>query len=788
MAEEVILLRVKLDEADSTKKAADLGLEIDRLKSKQQQLDLATDQGRQTYIKYQAQLKALQKEQGEHLRILTQNESAAHSNTNSYRQLENQLKTATIQLRNMSNAFERTEDGSIQLTQAYLQQRKEVENAQQAIIDFNAAILQSNPINRNAGESINSIRERIQQLQQVIDNSDIGSLQFQQAQAEAEELRGRIDDVTRAEQTLRGQYEKNLEAATALAGSISVLNSFIGDNEDAQEKLAKAAQAVAVTQAAANLAKSKGAIIEAAATVATKARTIAEKAYALAVGQSTGAVKALRVALASTGIGLVVFALVEAARAMGAFSDSTDEATEAQQRHQEQLEKTKEALEDMLEVQQRGRQNNINDLRREEELRKANGASEEELYDLRVERIQEELQLARTRFYTLEGYDKEQNETRQQILDLENDLKVLDAERTRDAIKNSQDRAKAAEDEARKLREIYYADLANQVALVEDDARRRLIAFDAAAQQELERAEEQGLNLTLVILRQQKERAAIVAEEQAKLDDMEINTYAITQGELLIAFKDRQDKRTEAMKQATDARIAEIQREAEEEKALEAQKLETAYNLLAIGEEVTALTAKNSSKANAIAKASALFQIGQDTGRAISGAIAAAQTAAPFPANLLAITTGILAVLKGLQQARQAIAQPAPKFAGGGAVEVGGKPHSDGGTKYYGDDGNVVELERGETWYVLNKRATPMVRMLDMLNRRTGGRSLLSAPVTFARDGGAIATSVRSQVEQGILQEDILTNAIRNIPPAEVSLVELERRMDSRNRAASIAG
>lgn len=82
------------------------------------------------------------------------------------------------------------------------------------------------------------------------------------------------------------------------------------------------------------------------------------------------------------------------------------------------------------------------------------------------------------------------------------------------------------------------------------------------------------------------------------------------------------------------------------------------------------------------------------------------------------------------------------QFAKGGKVgTTGGKLHSQGGTKYFGEDGNVVELERGENWYVLNRGASREISSLSNLNKKYSGVGFNDRPaVRYAAAGGMINT------------------------------------------------
>lgn len=57
-----------------------------------------------------------------------------------------------------------------------------------------------------------------------------------------------------------------------------------------------------------------------------------------------------------------------------------------------------------------------------------------------------------------------------------------------------------------------------------------------------------------------------------------------------------------------------------------------------------------------------------------------------------------------------------PKLEDGGAIDIGGKYHSSGGTKFFGEDGTAFEAERDEMLFVLNRNASAKIRSLEKLN------------------------------------------------------------------------
>lgn len=94
----------------------------------------------------------------------------------------------------------------------------------------------------------------------------------------------------------------------------------------------------------------------------------------------------------------------------------------------------------------------------------------------------------------------------------------------------------------------------------------------------------------------------------------------------------------------------------------------------------------------------------------------------PPPASFIAAAATIA---QGLVQVRNITGIGIPKFAKGGLQEVGGKAHSAGGTKFWGEDGTAFEAEKGELIGVMNKSAA---KNFMLLNKMGGGSKIFSDP------------------------------------------------------------
>jgi hypothetical protein len=146
--------------------------------------------------------------------------------------------------------------------------------------------------------------------------------------------------------------------------------------------------------------------------------------------------------------------------------------------------------------------------------------------------------------------------------------------------------------------------------------------------------------------------------------------------------------------------------------------------------------------------------------------VLAAPPSGPEPLNTITKALAIATTIgTGIANVAN-IAKVPTKFAAGGlAGTTGGNLHSSGGTKYYGEDGHVVELEQGENWYVLNRKASRAIGALSSLNEYYGGANF-SSPVSngIYADGGLVSRSleipdISLQIAKGV------TDGIKSYQP-----------------------
>ena len=261
-------------------------------------------------------------------------------------------------------------------------------------------------------------------------------------------------------------------------------------------------------------------------------------------------------------------------------------------------------------------------------------------------------------------------------------------------------------------------------------------------EQKVKKAEQLAIDkeLALAEAETKAEEDAIKAEEQYNLEMERLNKLLtdkkITQDQF-DALKASADKKNEEM-----ARIAALNRT--QAQLQEFQK---------VGAGLEGLFGKN----KAIASATAL----------INGGLAVTEilkTPSTFPEPYASILRGIQIAGTVATTARSIAQINGAKFEKGGIQEIGGKRHSGGGTKFYGEDGTTFEAERGEGIGILNRSA--FSTFMDFNNRFGSG----SSSGGFFQGGGIITQGVRSESTN----MDAVVDAIASIPAPVVAVEEIQ--------------
>jgi hypothetical protein len=157
-------------------------------------------------------------------------------------------------------------------------------------------------------------------------------------------------------------------------------------------------------------------------------------------------------------------------------------------------------------------------------------------------------------------------------------------------------------------------------------------------------------------------------------------------------------------------------------------------------------------------------------------------TALSITSALPNIPLSILAGVLGAVQIGLIASQPTPKFAKGGLF--GGNSHANGGTKGVFSDGTQIEVEKDESFFILNKRATPLISQLSNINMATGGVPLMAngGAIKFA-NGGAVATSISNNLDNQLNAQNQLLRMIELMPKPVVVVQDIN---DAQSNLASV--
>jgi hypothetical protein len=315
---ETLILDIQFDTEQATKNSLELNKTLAALKETQKELKKSGNELSEEYIQNAVEIKRVTAEARSNEQALLKQAQANKAASGSNDQLRSTLSVLTRQYNALS---QEQRDGSVagQVLQKSIKNISDtLKGTEGSVGDFRRNVGDYEGAVERAANSISGLRERLAELDNIIQNTDIGSQRFKDASDEAANLRLSIDQATGkvdefGNREPKNPIKKNFEDAVVTAGllgsTFTALSAKFEDNEAAQEKLATAAQGVAIAINIANVVKEKGAIIDTATLIKTQALTAAQATLAVVVGTSTGAMKLFRIALAATGIGLLILGI-----------------------------------------------------------------------------------------------------------------------------------------------------------------------------------------------------------------------------------------------------------------------------------------------------------------------------------------------------------------------------------------------------------------------------------------------------------------------------------------------
>ena len=269
--------------------------------------------------------------------------------------------------------------------------------------------------------------------------------------------------------------------------------------------------------------------------------------------------------------------------------------------------------------------------------------------------------------------------------------------------------AQAAREAAERRLQIERELADSRIALIQDEELRRIMEIEANLERKL----------------------AEIVEEDAQAKELKSNLRQIADAEILQVQQEGRDKElaileehAKKQKAIEDKAVADVKKAEEDKKKLRQDGLSAAGSVLGSLNQLIAASGSQSKEAVALQKTLAVAQIAIDTAKAITGAIAQAQSV-PYPGNLVAIATGVAAVVAGIAsavqtlntadvpggsapppQAPQTATAPAIQQATAGTTELGGVEEAQLApiqayvveTEVTGNQNNVNQIESQATF------------------------------------------------------------------------------------------
>lgn len=245
---------------------------------------------------------------------------------------------------------------------------------------------------KTGAKATNSLKQELKSLTQQIAQAKATGGPIDPAMIKrAGELKDAIADAN-AEIANAGSDTRGLDnligTVSAVAGGFAVLQGsaalFGDESEETQKALVRLNATMAVLQGlqqVQNALQKEGAITKVADASATALQVVQQRIYTLVTGQATAATTAFKIALASTGIGLIVVALGALVVALATYTRNSREAAEATGELRGAVKNLGEELDKSTESISRNTQREIIDLKKA-------GAEESQLIQARIDGLQ----------------------------------------------------------------------------------------------------------------------------------------------------------------------------------------------------------------------------------------------------------------------------------------------------------------------------------------------------------------------------------------------------------------
>lgn len=385
--------------------------------------------------------------------------------------------------------------------------------------------------------------------------------------------------------------------------------------------------------------------------------------------------------------------------------------------------------------------------------------------DLEVQRAQTRLQVAQIR----KAADESEGKSR---LDLVTQAIALDEKLMKSELQLSLVRQQQAKENLR----IKGDDIAAKAAVAKADA--EVFNQQAAFLEGTRKNNKERVSLTTELNKADKDRADLL-KRLAKQNVIDYKEQLDEEEQLRDTARAQEDGESQEdydkrMKQSSDLLFQETadieaftvvnEREAKKQLAIDKAKTDALMNSV---QNYLGQIAGQFKKSTLAYKVFATAEVVMSTARAAIAAFGSAAEMGPLGWLLAPIAGGLAIAFGALQVARINGVQ----FARGGnawGTTLGGKPHAQGGTKFFGSDGTRFEAEEGEGLYVLKRDAhQDLIQNLSKRNRAYGGVSWLDSSRTqYAALGGSInfGPSIGSENNGVVRAMDRIGDKISSMP------------------------
>jgi len=527
-----------------------------------------------------------------------------------------------------------------------------------------------------AASSVGDIRNQLKDLKNAMLSVGQDSAEFDKLAQAAAQLKERVNE---ANESIANFSPDTLETVGNFAGKaaagVSLVTGAMGllgvESEDTQKMMMKVQAAMAFAQ---GLQQMKGVV------------SVMQNMASVIKTNLVSAFSTLKGAIAATGIGALVIAIGFAIEAIGEYNDSVEEQAEKQKKLNEELQKTNElydAQASKSEVARNAKEGGLDQLRREIDLMKANGATADELYEKKKEIIDKELYNLSVRKATvIEGSELEQK-YQKDILDKQNELAILNAEHNNKKV----DSHKVATEKI-----IAQEKISNDDLLWENER----LGEELIAQMEAENAAQDAL---------------IAEHDQHRLEMYQADRKA----------------KEEAYKKAHDykKKLDEIERKREEQMAKD--KIDFAKNVLGT---LSVLMKDNADAQKAISAATTLIDTYAAAQSAFKAATASPITTAfpayPFIQAGLAVAAGLARVAAIMRVdtsgASASSGGGSAGMSGGGSLSVSSQPNVSSGSQpstLLTEQGNVMNQQSQNPIYVSVQEIRETGQVVETIEERS---------------------------------------------------------------------